>query len=96
MSTVWIVLSILLSLSLGLFLAAPLGEAAGVGGADTPTTGGDGYGRLLDSKERALRALKDLELDYTMGKVSRDDFERSKSELSQEVAQLLQEIRRHG
>jgi hypothetical protein len=94
MSGAWMVLSIMLSLSLAFFLAAPLAEEASASGADSHK-GHDQRGRLLDSKERALRALKDLELDYTMGKVSRDDFERSKLELTREVAQVLEELRRH-
>jgi hypothetical protein len=88
------ILSLVLSLSLAFFLAAPLAEGVGPSGPDAPT-GSDQLGRLLDSKERALRALKDLELDYTMAKVSRDDFERSKLELTREVAQVLEELRRH-
>jgi hypothetical protein len=95
-SLLWILLSVALAGSLGIFLAAPFGEVAGAEGTHVAASGQDVYGRLLDSKERALRALKDLELDFTMGKVSPDDFERSKRELSQEVAQILEEIRRHG
>jgi hypothetical protein len=94
MNTVWIVLSILLSLSLGVFLAAPLFEAAADGPAGE-SLDRDIPARLLDTKERALRSLKDLELDYRMGKVSADEFERSKQELGQEVAQILQELRRY-
>ena len=94
MSGVWIVLSIGLSLSLALFLAAPLTEVASASGTDSHTER-DQVGRLLDAKERGLRAIKDLELDYNMGKVSREDFERSKQELTREVAQVLEELRRH-
>lgn len=94
MNTAWLVLSILLSLSLGVFLAAPLFETAADGPSgqsperDVPT-------RILDAKERALRSLKDLELDYRMGKVSTEDFERSKQELLHEVSQILGELRRY-
>jgi hypothetical protein len=94
MSGTWMILSIMLSLSLAFFLAAPLAEVAGAAGLDS-NKAHDRVGRLLDAKERALRALKDLELDYNMGKVSQDDFERSKHELTREVGQLLEELRRH-
>lgn len=95
MSGVWIVLSLVLSLVLGLFLAAPLAETVGSGALQDGERN-DRSARLMDSKERALRALKDLELDYSMGKVSQADFERSKQELSREVAVVLEELRRHG
>jgi hypothetical protein len=94
MNSLWLVLSILLSLALGVFLTAPLFEAT----ADGPLGGSlerDIPARLLDAKERALRSLKDLELDYRMGKVSVDEFERSKQEIGQEVAHILQELRRY-
>jgi hypothetical protein len=91
---VWIVLSISFSLCLGLYLAAPLFErdAALVAGAGVST---EGSVRLLDAKERALRALKDLELDFAMGKVSKDDYDRSYAELSGEVGRIISELSRH-
>lgn len=48
---------------------------------------------LLDTKERALRALKDLELDFAMGKVSTEDFEPTKRALTLEIAAVLKELK---
>lgn len=92
--SIWILLSLALSVAVGFFLAAPFFEPTFQeveGGLET-----ESYAALMDKKERALRALKDLELDHTMGKVGQGDFERSKRELSIEVAEILEEIRRHG
>jgi len=92
----WLILSLLLSLGIGLYLAAPLFERQ-ASTSQNIAASSDAATRLLDAKERALRALKDLELDFTMGKVSKDDFDRSYAELSSEVGQILQELRgRHG
>lgn len=91
---VWILLSLVLSLCMGLYLAAPLFEQRGAP-ADAAVASAEAARRLLDSKERALRALKDLELDFTMGKVSREDYDRSHAELSLEVGRILQELRGH-
>jgi hypothetical protein len=93
--TVWIVLSLIFSLCIMLYVAAPLYEPCDVV-AESAAASVDAAGRLLDSKERALRAIKDLELDFTMGKVSKEDFDRSYAELSEEVGRILQELRRHG
>lgn len=93
--TVWIVLSLLFSLCITLYLAAPLYER-GSAIAESAAASIDATGRLLDSKERALRAIKDLELDFTMGKVSKEDFDRSYAELSEDVGRILQELRSHG
>ena len=92
MST-WILLSLALSLLIGLYLARPFFEAA-YAGVDS-TSGLESLQTLQDSKERALRAMKDLELDYSMGKISQEDFQRARNELSIEVAGVLEEIRRH-
>ncbi len=88
---VWIVLSLALSVLLGLYFIAPLYEY----GLDATKGGGvssESAVRLVDAKERALRALKDLELDFAMGKVSKDDYERSYAELSGEVGQIISEL----
>lgn len=89
----WIVLSLALSVCIGLYLMAPLFDQHQAF-ADAAVAA-EVTRRLLDSKERALRAMKDLELDFTMGKVSREDYDRSHVELSHEVARILQELRSH-
>ena len=48
---------------------------------------------LVDEKERSLRAIKDLELDFAMGKLSRDDYEVAKMELSADASAVLQKIK---
>jgi hypothetical protein len=40
-----------------------------------------------------LRSLKDLELDYAMGKVSIEDFEPTKRALTLEIAAVLKELK---
>jgi len=92
--SMWIVLALALSVVIGFFVCAPLFEPALSQGDESLSS--SGLVALGDAKERALRALKDLELDHDMGKVSHEDFERSKHELSLEVASILEEIRRHG
>jgi hypothetical protein len=47
---------------------------------------------LLDRKERSLRAIKDLDLDFKMGKLSQLDYEASRNELSLEVAEMLSKL----
>jgi hypothetical protein len=92
--SIWIVLSLAFSLLLGLYLVRPFFEAAYAGG--DATVGLESLQSLSDSKERALRAIKDLELDFSMGKISQEDFDRAKNELSIELAGVLEEIRQHG
>jgi len=49
---------------------------------------------LLARKDSALRALKDLEFDHQVGKISDDDFARLNSRLSRQAMSLLQQIER--
>ena len=92
MTAVWIALSVVLSFVLASFVAAPLVETA-AGGQPEGLPVSDARTRLLDQKERALRAFKDLELDYSMGKLGHEEFVRFKDELSEEIAHILQELR---
>jgi hypothetical protein len=91
--TIWMIFAIVLTASGVLFALLPLGTSisTGVGGAQ-----GEEVLRLLDMKERSLRALKDLELDFAMGKMSEDDYARSRETVTLEVAQILREIKEHG
>ena len=92
--SIWIPASLLLVALLTSFLIGPFFEPALNGALESIER--DSFRALLDSKERALRALKDLELDHSMGKVSAEDFEHSKLALSLEVVKVLDDIKRHG
>ena len=92
--SIGIIASLILSLLVVWYVLSPLFETTvpNYGAAVQPGA----LGPLLDAKERALRSLKDLELDLSMGKLSQDDFEQSKRTLTSEVAAILAEIRKHG
>jgi hypothetical protein len=87
--SIGVVASIILSLVVAWYVLSPLLEPAfnQFGGQ-----GSEGIDALTDRKDRALRSIKDLELDFEMGKLSREDFDRSKAALSLEAAALLEEI----
>jgi hypothetical protein len=92
--SIGIIASLILSLLVMWYVLSPLFETAvpHFGGGAVP----EALGSLYDAKERALRSLKDLEMDLSMGKLSQDDFEQSKRTLTTEVAAILAEIRKHG
>ncbi len=87
----WMVLAVVFSAGMAMFLIAPYFDPA----LSVDRNGLEvGRSRVLqDSKERALRAIKDLELDRSMGKVSDEDFLRAKDQLLREVATILEETR---
>jgi len=60
--------------------------------ADSPFK--DKLDHLLLQKESSYLALKELEFDYTMGKLSQQDYERLRSKLERTALSLLKEIDR--
>jgi hypothetical protein len=89
----WMVAAAALVALMAWFLVSPLFES----GSSAAQSNGLEAERvsLLDTKERAVRALKDLELDFAMGQVGPEDFEQSKRALTVEVASILQKLREH-
>ena len=65
-------------------------------GKDTETDSPfeDKLDQLLLQKESSYLALKELEFDYTMGKLSEQDYERLRSKLERTALSLLKEIDR--
>lgn len=94
MMTSWIVLALVFSACVAFFLVAPYFDPAFAGNLHDSAAGSTRS--LLDTKERALRALKDLEFDRSMGKVSEEEFTKAKQELLQEVSAILEETRGRG
>jgi hypothetical protein len=92
--SIGIIASLILSLLVVWYVLSPIfeGGMAHFGAAAQPGT----LGPLLDAKERALRALKDLEMDFSMGKLSQEDFMTSKGSVTTEIASILAEIKKQG
>ncbi|NDC37216.1 MAG: hypothetical protein EBZ48_04095 [Proteobacteria bacterium] len=63
-------------------------------GADTLGDAGGGGVRaaLAEQKDRCMQLLKDLELDFSTGKLSESDYTRMRGVLTTELAQLLTRI----
>lgn len=80
--------SIVLAGVVAWYLAVPLWATEGGGriSDDDPVEG------LADQKARCLQVLRDLELDYTTGKVSAADYEQTKMRLGVELAAILERI----
>lgn len=88
-------------LSLVIFAAAAVGAAAlrtllpflgAQGRFDVPIAGGRARAAIEREKTLALRAIKDLEFDYAMGKVSEQDFAEMGARLRVRAAGLLRQL----
>ena len=83
-----LVLAALLTVLSVVFVARPLLRS----GSDEPPAVGPGEGarvRLLENRDRALAALKELEFDHRTGKVSDDDYRALVGPLRREAAAAL-------
>jgi hypothetical protein len=89
-----IIASLILSLFVVWFVLSPLFEPVIPNYGKLAAPGA--LGPLLDAKERALRSIKDLEMDFSMGKLSQEDFDQSRRALTAEVAAILADIKRNG
>jgi hypothetical protein len=88
MSAVAIGLAAVLAVALVLWVARPflLGRPEGAGEEDTAARE---RARLLEQRDRALQALKELEFDHRTGKITDDDYARLVPELRSEAAAAL-------
>ena len=101
MSAVAVILILLLSAIVLLVLAAPLraaGRRAQGGplpqhGAEGPEEGAPrGVGDLLAAREAKYREIRDAEMDYRTGKLSREDYEAIDGELRMEAIEILDRL----
>jgi hypothetical protein len=79
--------------------AAPAGEPsdgerpAGAGGEDSSQPGGSAMREDLEAaREAKYQEIRDAELDYRTGKLSREDYEAIDSELRAEAIEILDRL----
>jgi hypothetical protein len=76
------------------FVARPLLRESAQGDRTAPAD--DARVRLLEQRDRALAALKELEFDHRTGKVSDADYRALVGPLRRDVAGALQALRPRG
>ena len=89
----WIVIALLISTLCALYVLPPLLMVQHVNEAPIVSSK---LTELVDAKDRSLRAIKDLELDFAMGKLAVGEYETARNELVAEASHALQELKRHG
>ena len=78
---------LVLALVVAIVVAGPLRRR---GGAESPAA--DRHEALEAAKEAKYREIRDCELDFGMGKLSREDYERTDGELRAQAIGILKEI----
>ena len=60
--------------------------------AGMPTIHNSGLENLIEAKKEALRALKEIDFEYQLGKMSQEDYEALKTDYQQRAIQILRQI----
>jgi hypothetical protein len=89
-----IILALAIALLAAVFIAAPFFFRGGTGDAEEyfPDLRAEKVKELNSRKESLLSAIKDIEFDYGLGKLSREDFEELNGKYRVEAAAILKEM----
>ncbi len=84
-----IALSALVVAGAALWVLAPL---LGWGATDAFASSGEGLSDTMQRRNETLKALKDLELEFEMGKLTREDYEQTRAQLSRQAVEIYKEL----
>jgi hypothetical protein len=95
-TTLALILAAVLAVAVVLYVARPFLRAPGRPEEPVPPPGEAELERLqlLEERDRALAALKELEFDHRTGKISDEDYERLVGPLRAEAAAVLKALDR--
>lgn len=91
-----ILLTAIVAGAASLFVLAPL-LGWGVSPAfdvDTPTR--TRQQELLSQRQEILASIKDLELEFEVGKLTKEDFDQTRERLSQQAIEIYRQMDEHG
>jgi hypothetical protein len=63
---------------------------------DTPQPGGDHRREMLERRQEILAGLKDLQLEYEVGKLTREDYEETRDRLTRQAVEIYREMDKDG
>jgi|SoiMethySBSTD1v2_1073268.scaffolds.fasta_scaffold4053185_2 hypothetical protein len=64
--------------------------------ADTGAREADRRRELLDRRQETLAGLKDLTMEYEVGKLTREDYEQQREKLTREAVEIYRELDKDG
>jgi hypothetical protein len=90
----WLVLGALIAVAAVVLVALPFVRQPGVDDdrLDAPTQAEEERLQLLDERDRALAALKELEFDHRTGKIGDEDYRALVGPLRRAAAQALRSL----
>ena len=58
--------------------------------------GGDRRRELVDLRQEALSALRDLQMEFEVGKLTREDYEQQREKLTRQTVEIYREMDEDG
>jgi hypothetical protein len=83
--------------AVALYVLGPLLSWGGsVSPEDAGSGGSDRRRELMDRRQEALAGLKDLEMEYAVGKLTPEDYQQQREKLTREAVAIYREMDKDG
>lgn len=89
-------LSALVGGAAALFILGPLLGWGAAPAFDPEGEAEDARTGLLERRSQVLASIKDLEMEFAVGKLTLEDFEEAKAELSREAVEIYRRMEQDG
>jgi hypothetical protein len=83
---------VVLTVAAGIFILAPLFKGSGGSGLDIELMAETEIDRLMERKAAIYRNLRDLKLEYQMGRLSNEDFRQLEAGYKKDAAVILEKL----
>ncbi|HZI92821.1 MAG TPA: hypothetical protein VFE84_01145 [Patescibacteria group bacterium] len=91
-----IILTGVVAAAAALFVLSPLLGWGGSPAFETTTPAGSREQELLRQRQETLASIKDLEMEYEVGKLTKEDFDQTRERLSQQAIEIYRQMDRHA
>ncbi|HET6373443.1 MAG TPA: hypothetical protein VFG76_09050 [Candidatus Polarisedimenticolia bacterium] len=91
-----IILSAIVAGLTAIFVLSPLLGWGGSPAWETRSTAADRHAELLTRRQTLLGDLKDLEIEFEVGKLTKEDFEQARERLSRQAVETYRELDKDG
>jgi hypothetical protein len=79
-----------------LYILGPLLGWGATPAFDAPAPGSDRRRELIEQRQEILAGLKDLQMEYEVGKLTREDYEQTRERLTRQAVEIYREMDEDG
>jgi len=82
--------------AVALFILSPLLGWGAAPAFDAASPGSDRKRELLEQRQETLAALRDLQMEFEVGKLTREDYEQTRERLTLHAVEIYREMDKDG